>query len=77
MRDCGRRLIEACAPHLNQGICFTNDSEYIRDMIRRDQSRNAENKGIRARARSVARVASCLSPPHGLRSLDEENGQCP
>jgi antitoxin ParD1/3/4 len=27
---------------------FTNDSEYIRDLIRRDQARNAENETIRA-----------------------------
>jgi antitoxin ParD1/3/4 len=27
---------------------FTNDSEYIRDLIRRDQARNAENEAIRA-----------------------------
>lgn len=27
---------------------FTNDSEYIRDLIRRDQLRNAENEAIRA-----------------------------
>ena len=27
---------------------FTNDSEYIRDLIRRDQDRNAENEAIRA-----------------------------
>jgi antitoxin ParD1/3/4 len=27
---------------------FTNDSEYIRDLIRRDQSRNAEIEAIRA-----------------------------
>jgi antitoxin ParD1/3/4 len=27
---------------------FTNDSEYIRDLIRRDQARNAENEVIRA-----------------------------
>jgi antitoxin ParD1/3/4 len=27
---------------------FTNDSEYIRDLIRRDQARNAENAAIRA-----------------------------
>ena len=27
---------------------FTNDSEYIRDLIRRDQARNAENEAIRS-----------------------------
>ncbi len=27
---------------------FTNDSEYIRDLIRRDQSRNAEIEAVRA-----------------------------
>jgi antitoxin ParD1/3/4 len=27
---------------------FTNDSEYIRDLIRRDQARNAEIESIRA-----------------------------
>jgi antitoxin ParD1/3/4 len=27
---------------------FTNDSEYIRDLIRRDQARNAEIEAIRA-----------------------------
>ena len=27
---------------------FTNDSEYIRDLIRRDQARKAENEAIRA-----------------------------
>jgi antitoxin ParD1/3/4 len=27
---------------------FTNDSEYIRDLIRRDQARNAENEAIHA-----------------------------
>lgn len=27
---------------------FTNDSEYIRDLIRRDQARYAENAAIRA-----------------------------
>ncbi len=27
---------------------FTNDSEYIRDLIRRDQARNVDNETIRA-----------------------------
>lgn len=27
---------------------FTNDSEYIRDLIRRDQARNAETEAVRA-----------------------------
>ena len=27
---------------------FTNDSEYVRDLIRRDQARNAEMEAVRA-----------------------------
>jgi antitoxin ParD1/3/4 len=58
---------------------FTNDSEYIRDLVRRDQDRNAQIEAIRATLIEGEKSGMSTRTPDDIRKAVQErmrkNGQ--
>jgi antitoxin ParD1/3/4 len=51
---------------------FTNDSEYIRDLVRRDQEKNAEIEAIRAALIEGERSGMSIRTPDDIRKAVRE-----
>ena len=51
---------------------FTNDSEYIRDLVRRDQEKNAEIEGIRAALIEGEQSGMSTRTPDDIRKAVQE-----
>ncbi len=54
---------------------FTNDSEYIRDLVRRDQEKNADLEAIRTALIEGEHSGMSLRTPHDIRKAVQERMQ--